>query len=134
VERLAGSDQWEEFEATHDGRLILGGLGNIDEFRTEHWPGFIGASLRIYDPERKLWSIYWVDNKAGVLQPPVVGAFHGDTGVFEGPDHFQGRPILVRFTWSRVTSARPRWEQAFSADGGKTWETNWVAEFTRLDR
>ena len=25
-----------------------------------------------------------------------------------------------------------RWEQAFSADGGATWEVNWVMEFTRV--
>jgi hypothetical protein len=60
---------------------------------------------------------------------PVVGAFAGDTGVFEGADSFEGRPIRVRFIWSRTASGTPRWEQAFSADGGKTWETNWIMTF-----
>jgi hypothetical protein len=61
----------------------------------------------------------------------VLGSFDGDTGIFEGEDTFEGRPIRVRFVWSGVDTATPRWEQAFSADGGKTWETNWIMEFTR---
>ena len=55
-----------------------------------------------------------------MLDPPVIGAFAGDTGIFEGEDTFEGRPILVRFTWSGVTTPTPRWEQAFSEDGGET--------------
>jgi hypothetical protein len=129
--RLAGADEWEEFTATNECRALPGGLANQDVYRTEFWPGFVGLAQRFYDPERGLWSIYWADNRRGVLDPPVVGAFAGDTGTFEGEDRFEGRPIRVRFRWSRIASGRPRWEQAFSADGGRTWETNWVMEMTR---
>ena len=69
--------------------------------------------------------------RSGLLDPPVIGSFDGDEGVFEGSDSFDGKAILVRFTWSGVTTPTPRWEQAFSADGGGTWETNWVMEFMR---
>ena len=131
-ERLAGSDEWEEFDATVEARLILDGMGNEDEFQTEHDGGFVGMSFRFFDPARKRWSIYWADSRRpGVLDAPVFGTFDGDVGVFEGPDTFRGRPILMRFTWTRVTTPTPRWEQAFSDDGGETWETNWVMEFTR---
>jgi hypothetical protein len=131
-ERLAGSDAWEEFDATSTARALLGGLGNEDEFRTDHDGGFVGMSFRFFDPQTGQWSIYWADSRRpGVLDPPVFGSFSGDTGVFEGADTLDGRPILVRFTWSRVTTPTPRWEQAFSEDGGKAWETNWVMEFTR---
>ena len=68
--------------------------------------------------------------RSGVLDPLVFGSFSGDTGVFEGTDTFDGRPILVRFTWSGITTRTPRWEQAFSDDGGETWETNWIMDFT----
>jgi hypothetical protein len=130
-ERLAGCDEWDEFEATVVARPLLDGLGNEDEFRTGHAGGFVGMSFRFFDPEKKRWSIYWADSRrCGVLDPPVFGSFSGDTGVFEGPDTFKGRPILVRFTWSGVTTSTPRWEQAFSDDGGESWETNWVMEFT----
>ncbi len=130
--RLAGSDDWEEFEATVVARPLLDGVGNEDEFRTDHAGGFVGMSLRYFDPERRRWSIYWADSRRpGELDPPVFGAFSGDTGVFEGEDVYRGRPILVRFTWSGVTTETPRWEQAFSDDGGREWETNWVMDFTR---
>ncbi|MGH3023744.1 MAG: hypothetical protein ACRDNI_08830 [Gaiellaceae bacterium] len=131
-ERLAGSDEWEEFEATSVARLLLDGLGNEDEFRTDHAGGFIGMSFRFFDPNTKQWSIYWADSRRpGVLDPPVFGSFAGDVGVFEGKDTYAGRPIHVRFTWSGITTSTPRWEQAFSDDNGTTWETNWVMEFTR---
>lgn len=132
-ERLAGCEEWDEFEATSRAWPILDGLGNVDEFRTDHDGGFVGMSFRFFDPERQRWSIYWADTRrSGVLDPPVFGSFSDDDGVFMGHDTFAGRAILVRFTWSGVTTPTPRWEQAFSDDGGETWETNWVMEFTRI--
>jgi hypothetical protein len=129
--RLDGSEEWGEFESTCVARPILDGLGNEDEFRTDYEGGFIGMSFRFFDPERERWSIYWADSRRpGALEPPVFGAFSGDAGVFEGGDTFEGRPILVRYTWSGATTGRPRWQQAFSDDGGETWETNWIMDFT----
>lgn len=133
-ERLAGSTEWIEFEATSVARPLLDGLGNEDEFRTEHDGGFIGMSFRFYDPEKEQWAIYWADTRRpGVLDPPVFGSFSGDVGLFEGDDTFEGRPIRMRFVWSGITTPTPRWEQAFSEDGGDSWETNWVMEFTRRE-
>jgi hypothetical protein len=130
--RLAGSDAWDEFESTVVARPLLDGLGNEDEFRSDYDGGFIGMSFRFFDPVQDQWAIYWADTRRpGRLDPPVLGSFTGDTGVFEGTDEFEGRPIHVRFTWSDVTTPAPRWEQAFSDDGGTTWEPNWIMEFTR---
>jgi len=131
TERLAGSDEWEEFESTSVAHPILGGLGNEDEFRTRHAGGFIGMSFRFFDPVKRRWSIYWADSRRpGELDPPVFGTFSGDIGVFEGEDEFEGRPIKVRFIWSGTRTRTPRWEQAFSVDGGETWETNWIMDFS----
>jgi hypothetical protein len=132
--RLAGSKDWEEFEAEAKAWAILGGLGNEDVFRTDHDGGFIGMSFRFFDPTTRTWSIYWADSRRpGLLDPPVIGSFTGDTGVFEGDDTFEARPIRVRFIWSGVTTESPRWEQAFSEDGGETWETNWEMDFARVE-
>ena len=110
-------------------------------------------TVRTYDPKTGLWRIYWVDNtfSRGVIQPPVVGKFEGKVGTFEGPDTFDGTPILVRFTWrvnpksSQATAkweqmlnpkglpVLAKWEQAFSKDNGKTWEANWYNEFIHDD-
>ena len=131
--RLVGSDDWEEFPARVSAWPILDGFGNVDEFRTEHEGGFVGMSFRFFDPTTRRWSIYWADSRrAGFLDPPVVGGFDGDVGLFEGRDRFQGRTIDVRFTWSGITTPTPRWEQAFSEDGRGSWETNWVMEFERV--
>lgn len=130
--RLAGSDEWDEFPAKVAARPLPGGLGNEDVFCTPYGGGFIGMSFRFFDPETGLWSIYWADSRRpGLLDPPVVGSFSGGVGVFEGEDTLRGRPIRVRFTWSGVATPAPRWEQAFSGDGGETWETNWVMDFSR---
>ena len=132
--RLAGSDDWEEFDATATARPLLDGHGNEDEFRTDHDGGFVGMSFRFFDPEQRRWSIYWADSRRpGELDPPLFGVFAGDVGLFHGEDVHKGRPVLVRFTWSAVTTETPRWEQAFSDDGGRTWETNWVMDFTRSE-
>jgi hypothetical protein len=133
-ERLAGSTDWVEFEATSVARPLPAGLGNQDEFHADHEGGFVGMSFRFFDPRTGTWAIYWADSRRpGALDPPVTGSFAGDTGIFEGSDTLDGRPILVRFVWSRVRTPTPRWEQAFSDDGGETWETNWIMDFTRIE-
>jgi hypothetical protein len=131
VKRLQGCTEWETFEATADTSRLPGGLGNIGDFATDHWPGFVAIAPRFYDPHTRRWSIYWATNRTGRLEPPVVGGFTGGVGVFEGPDEQDGRPVVVRFTWSDITPTAARWEQAFSPDDGRTWETNWIMAFTR---
>jgi hypothetical protein len=132
-ERLKGSAEWEEFAASCIARPLLDGLGNEDEFRTDHWPNFIGMSFRFFNPETKQWAIYWADSRRGALEPPVFGSFSGDTGLFFGDDTFEGTPIRVRFTWTHDGPRTARWEQAFSTDGGATWETNWTMDMTRIE-
>jgi hypothetical protein len=129
--RLAGSDEWDEFPGTSTCWSLFGGAGNVDEivFPTE---GFAGTTLRLFDPARNKWSLYWASSRTGRLEPPVVGRFRERRGDFYGDDTHEGTPIKVHFVWSEITPTSARWEQAFSADGGVTWEPNWVMEFTRV--
>ncbi len=132
AQRLAESHDWDVFSAKVAARPLPGGLGNEDVFCTEYGGGFVGMSFRLFDPGTGLWSIYWADSRRpGRLDPPVVGSFSGGVGIFEGDDTLRGMPVRVRFTWSGVDTPAPRWEQALSADGGETWETNWVMDFSR---
>jgi hypothetical protein len=151
--RLANSHEWADFVTCDEGSPLPGGIGNIDYWRANYWKDFVGVTVRTYDAKTGLWRIYWVDNKfsAGVFEPPVVGKFDGNTGIFHGTDTFEGKAVLVRFIWtinpqpSQVSAeweraANPKgarvaakWEQAFSTDGGKTWETNWYNEFIQDD-
>jgi hypothetical protein len=129
--RLVGSGEWDEFAAEMVARPLLDGMGNEDEFRTDHDGGMIGMSFRFFDPRTRLWTIYWADSRrCGRLDPPVVGSFADGVGMFEGTDTHQGRSVRVRFIWSQTDAREPRWEQAFSADGGQSWETNWVMELS----
>jgi hypothetical protein len=131
--RLTNSDEWERFAAVGSCRPILGGIGNIDDFRPsgQGLDGFEGASLRLFNPATGLWSIYWADNVRCALYLPVVGCFVDGVGEFFGDDQHEGKPVLARFRWSGITPHAARWEQAFSEDRGATWETNWIMTFTR---
>ncbi|WP_406045377.1 hypothetical protein OG799_13420 [Micromonospora sp. NBC_00898] len=89
-------------------------------------------TLRLRDPARDEWSLYWASTRSGLSLPPVVGRFGPDgRGVFTAEETYEGTPTVVRFLWSDITAITARWEQAFSVDGGGTWEPNWTADFTR---
>jgi hypothetical protein len=132
-ERLAGCTEWDEFKGTTVVRKVLGGSGNVDDNVLELPDGHYRAvTLRSFDPARKVWTIWWLDGRyPGTLDTPMVGRFSDGIGIFYADDTFNGMPIRVRFVWSVPRPDAPRWEQAFSANGGTTWETNWTMDFTR---
>lgn len=131
--RLVGSQTWIEFAATSDVRPALDGIGNVEEFRAIFPDGkpLVGMTVRVFDPSTCLWSLYWADSRTDQLRPPVVGRFQDGIGEFFGDDLQDGVPVQVIFRWSDMSPTTARWEQAISADGGVTWEWNWVMEFTR---
>jgi len=132
--RLVGSTDWEVFEGRSTMHKTLGGFGNVDDNLLE-LPGgaYRAVTLRAYDPQAGTWSIWWLDARMpGALDVPVVGRFEQGVGTFLAQDRLDGRPIWVRFLWLSADPEHPRWEQAFSADGGASWETNWVMEFSRM--
>jgi hypothetical protein len=135
-ERLAGSDEWEEFDGTSVAWPILDGAGNIDD-NVITLPGgtYRAISLRSFDPATGQWSIWWLDgrNPRGPLDPPVRGGFVDGVGTFLAEETINGQPVVVRFIWSDITATTCRWEQSFSPDGGETWEVNWVMESTRVE-
>jgi hypothetical protein len=131
-ERLSNNHEWIEFEGTSTAQKILGGLGNMDD-NVLYFPAgnYCAVTFRTYDRVKKLWSIWWIDSRnPGPLDPPVVGRFENGVGTFYADDTFKGKPIRVRYLWTNL-STTPHWEQAFSEDGGKTWEINWTMDFTR---
>jgi hypothetical protein len=128
---LAGSTEWgDEFPGKSECVSLLGGAANLDEvsFPTKGWAG---VTLRLFNPEREEWSLYWISSRNPVIDPPVVGRFIEGVGDFFGDDTYEGQRIRVRYRWSNITATTARWEQAFSVDNEKTWETNWIADFTR---
>ena len=92
-------------------------------------------SVRLYDPAARQWRIHWASRGDGQLGPPMIGGFDGDRGYFYNQEMLGNRSIYVRFIFSGVSAGTRtfRIEQAFSADGGKSWETNWIADFTKVE-
>jgi hypothetical protein len=131
--RLTGCTEWTEFRGTSSTRNILGGLGNVEDNVLDFPEGQVrAAALRSFDLASQTWSIWWLDGRAPHrLDVPVIGAFAEGRGTFFANDVLAGRPIQVRFLWHSNLGGDPHWEQAFSADGGVRWETNWTMEFQR---
>lgn len=133
-ERLRGRTEWDRFDGTCTAQPLLGGHGNVDD-NLLHLPGgsYRAATLRAHDPRTGRWSIWWLDGRhPHRLDVPVVGSFENGVGTFLADDVLDGHAIRVRFRWADTGIASPGWEQAFSADGGTTWEVNWTMRFHRL--
>lgn len=133
AERLSGSQEWFEYTGSSDVRALLGGRANLVELDVAGPAGRIhGLSLRLYEPEGRQWSLNYANARDGKLTAPVVGGFRDGRGEFYGMDDVDGRAVLVRFVITRPAPDTARFEQAFSDDGGRTWETNWIAIDTRI--
>ncbi|MEQ4720105.1 hypothetical protein [Nonomuraea sp. B19D2] len=131
VKVLSGSDEWDEFPGYSVASRHFDGAASFDEV-TFPTKGFSGLTVRVFNHETRQWSIYWASSSRGVLDTrPMVGAFEGNRGEFHGEETHEGGPVRCRFIWTVNGPDAARWEQAFSADGGQTWETNWTMDFSR---
>jgi len=127
---LDETSAWEEFPAISRATRHFDGTASFDEI-TFPTKGFAGLTLRLYDPAAGQWSLYWASKRTGTLLPPVTGRFTGGVGEVYGEDTYQGTAVRVQFLWSGITGDAAHWEQAFSADDGRTWLTNWHMDLTR---
>jgi hypothetical protein len=129
---LTGSTAWVEYDGTSVVRKIWGGKANLVELSVDGPAGHLeGLSLRLYNPRSQQWSLHYANSASGTLGVPTVGEFRNGRGEFYDREELDGRMVLVRNVWSEITASSCRFEQAFSDDGGKTWEVNWVAIDTR---
>ena len=130
---LSGSNEWVEFDGTAIDKPVWGGRAQMEEFEANSPTGHLeGLTVRIYDTKSHQWSIYWANQSDGKFSlPATVGRFENGRGEFLDQEDYQGKNIVVRYTWVSSPDS-PRWEQAFSADGGKTWETNWIWTLSRV--
>ena len=133
VHPLSGSNTWVEYEGTSIVRKVWDGRANLGELEVDGANAHIeGMTIRLYNPESRQWSLHWANSRDGELAaPPTIGCFKNGRGEFLDQEDFQGKIILVRFVFSDVTPTSFHTEQSFSPDGGKTWEANWIATFTR---
>ena len=125
---LTGSTTWVEYEGTTVVRKVWNGRANLVELVADGPAGhFEGLSLRLYNPESHQWSLNFASASSGTMSLPTIGEFKNGRGEFYNQETLNGRTIFVRFVISDITPNSCRFEQAFSDDGGKTWEVNWIA-------
>jgi hypothetical protein len=131
---LTGSTSWVDYDGTTTVHKIWGGKANLVELEADGPAGhFEGLNLRLYNPDSHQWSLNFASSAGGSLGPPTIGEFKDGRGEFYDQESLNGRTILVRFVVSDITPSSCRFEQAFSEDGGKSWEVNWIATDTRID-
>jgi hypothetical protein len=130
---LTGSTTWVEYEGISVVRKVWNGRASLFELEVDGPAGHIeGVGLRLYNPQSHQWSLNWANSSDGTLNQPTIGEFKNGRGEFFDQEPFNGRAIFVRNGFSEITPNSSRFEQAFSDDGGKTWETNWIMTFTRV--
>ncbi len=132
---LTGSKEWVEFDGASVAHRMWDGRANVDEYEGDSPSGPIeGLTVRTYNAETHEWSEYWANSSNGAFSlPAAVGHFANGRGELFDHETIDSRPVLVRFLWLDESANRCRWEQAFSNDEGKTWETNWTMDFTRVE-
>jgi hypothetical protein len=130
LKRGVQCSDWDEFPAAYHCRQYLQGVANVDEMIVPS-KGFSGMTLRSFSVIERQWAIYWINSSNGILCPPVHGGFNGERGDFYGEDIDDGNAVQVHFVWQRLGANQARWHQAFSRDG-RSWEVNWIMEFTRV--
>lgn len=132
-ERLNNCNDWTTFESTDDTSLLLKGFANMNKYSAifDGVP-FEGIAIRLFNPQTKLWSIYWADSNAVAFDPPMVGSFDGNIGKLYSKDTYEGKEILVLFHWDKTDVDNPVWSQAYSTDKGNTWEWNWYMYASRI--
>jgi hypothetical protein len=130
---LTGSNSWVDYEGSGECYKIWDGRANLDTIEVDGPTGHIeGLTLRLYNPKSRQWSLYWANSKDGTMGgPPQIGEFKDGRGEFYAQDTFNGRAIFIRYVWTNLTTDTPHFEQSFSADGGRTWEVNWITDQTR---
>ena len=125
--------EWYEMDGTSRTWPTLGGRGNVEDNLFHRPTGDTrGEAVRAYDPATATWAIWWIDSRFphNPLDPPMIGKFVNGIGTFYADGPINGKPARTRFLWTHAEDTA-RWEQAFSFDGGKTWDTNWIMEFKR---
>jgi len=133
---LTGASEWYEFNGTAVERPLCDEPASIEVLDAQLRGGRLcGLALRLYSPSLRQWAIHWSTATNGTLdQPMMIGDFRNGRGEFYNRETLEQRNIVVRFYWTSITREKCRWEQAYSADGGETWETNWIMSYTRTRR
>jgi len=130
---LTGASDWRDMDGLTVVTPLWGGRANLAEFKGTGPAGTVELiALRVYNPTTKQWSINFTHPGTGLWgDAPGIGEFKNGRVDFYDQEPINGKAVLVRFSMWGITKDTAQSEQAFSTDGGKTWEVNWVNKYTR---
>lgn len=132
--RLTHCKEYTEYDITVEDVKILEGMGSEDVCRRiVHGKPWEGKTLRIFDRQTRLWRLYWIDSNSQQIDPPQVGSFQNNVGLFFAKDMWEGKPVIIVYKWDKTNPEHPRFSQAFSDDNGKTWEWNILSTSYRIN-
>lgn len=131
---LSGGHRWVELDGTTKTCRLWSGRAQIEQMEVSGAGQSIeGMTLRLYNPQTHQWSLYWATSKGGTIGgPPNIGQFKNGVGEFYADDIYEGRYVLIRYVWSRITPRTAHFEQSLSDDGGRTWVANWITDQWRV--
>jgi hypothetical protein len=133
VHAASGHDTWSEFDGYGVYRKVWDGRANLNEFEADSPSGHVqGLTLRTYNPQTHQWNLYWASSQDGILDIPQVGQFRNGRGEFYAQDTVEGKVQLIRYVWTHKNPNSSHFEQAFSSDGGQSWEVNWISDMVRV--
>jgi len=134
-DRLVGSTKWLDYDGASTVSRVYGSNANIEDFKVDDAKDDLhihGQTLRLYNPASQQWNVFPFDVAKGTLgYPQTAGRFSGGRGELYDYEEWNGAWVLVRFVWTH-SGDKAHFEQAFSPDGGKTWEVNWISDQTRI--
>jgi hypothetical protein len=117
---------WDRFDGEARCWSILNGVGSVEELLIPARQ-FSGLGLRLLDVQKGVWNDHWVNAKSGVVGVPgVEGGFEGGVGLFPSTYEDDGKTAHAMGIWDSIAPGQCRWRQVYSADGGRTWQHDWV--------
>jgi hypothetical protein len=129
---LTGSTDWVDMDGVTVVKKVWDGRANLAEFKADGPAGHVELlALRTYNPTARQWNLNFATPHVGMLGVPGIGEFRNGRADFYDQEPINGKSVLVRFSIWGITPDTAQSEQAFSDDGGKTWEVNWINRYTR---
>jgi len=131
---FTGSTTWIKCQGSLVARKVWDGRAQMEELEADCPDRHIEDMLVfLYRPDTHQWSLNAAAAGDGEISRPMYGEFKDGRGEFYDQETYKGRAILVRQVWTDITPTTHRFEQAFSDDGGKTWEVNFKASLTKVE-
>ena len=131
---FSAPSHFASLEGTVTVRPVWNGKALLEEIEADgpngHWQGL---TLFLYNPQSGQWSQNYANAAQGHFEAAAtIGEQRGRDIELYSTDTAGGRAILVKGLWSEIEPDSHRYTEAYSDDGGRTWQTAFDARLTRI--